>query len=914
MKTIIKLTLAFFYIIKTSTLLGQEVPVKADVTKDKVELSFSLPKDVSYAVSQRQGSTTITIGTKDKIDPDAINKQLNGSATVDNIIEKNNSVIIKLSNPGWKVEKHQRENFGILITYTPNGKTVDKAAPDKSDAKTESSAAAPAAPPVEKKPGTLRISNDNEEVKMTFEFDTPVGMAGFLRDGYYWLVFDTDKPLVMKGVFPEAFGKLEQKIDPPFAVFELKRNPNVTAHVFQEENKWIVLVNDKEEMNQGRDRKDILGSLRQSTDNKSSYVIDVPGNGRYFSFQDPRRGDFIHIFANTEFGRKVENAARLTDFTMEESLQGLAITTLVNDLKLTPDNAQIIVSRDTPLDISSTKDRALAIDKHRKAFYLDMSKWSIGKSDDFTHKEILEQNLADASPNQRVKAYYDLAQFYLMNNYAAEALGILRLIGDDVPGLIHEAKYVALRAIASYLIGDYEEAYHDLNSPEILPLKDGDLWRGLSINGMERYDEGIKMVMAHKKQLFSLPSSIKIKALIRTAKAALKVEKLEIVEEITAEIDVTKIDIEDKSDFLLISSQLNKAQNRPKEADADFRKIMEGQDPKAKIEARLSELQDKIKAQSISLEDAIDQLEVLRYQWRGNKDELFVLRTLSDLYIKNHDYKNALKILSLAVKYFPKSPKSPELKKKMASTFLEIFSDANSSVNPITAIALYDDFSDLNPDGIAGDSVVLKVAEKLNMLEFQAKAMDILKKRFEGAKNFNETLALAYLNSLMVSKNNEESIKLIDGLLKRNISEDTKKQLVYSKIKILSSTKKYPEALALLNNDKSNDSLKIRAAIYWLMGDWKNVADNLILYIQSQKEKPDPSIILTYVIALHEDKQFTKLPNIGLEYGKFMDGTPYEKYFKVLTSNNFSQEVSLDDRTEHLSQVDDFAKLLEVGK
>src|SRR3546814_15652951 len=102
----------------------------------------------------------------------------------------------------------------------------------------------------------------------------------------------------------------------------------------------------------------------------------------------------------------------------------------------------------------------------------------------------------------------------------------------------------------------------------------------------------------------------------------------------------------------------------------------------------------------INNEQAIEQLDKLRFAWRGGPYEFNLLRRLGELQFSVGDLRGGITIFCQLVKYFPKSPDVPLLTKQMSDEFAKLFLDGGAqSPPPLTALALYYDYRELTPQG-----------------------------------------------------------------------------------------------------------------------------------------------------------------------------------------------------------------------
>ena len=71
----------------------------------------------------------------------------------------------------------------------------------------------------------------------------------------------------------------------------------------------------------------------------------------------------------------------------------------------------------------------------------------------------------------------------------------------------------------------------------------------------------------------------------------------------------------------------------------------------------------------LSTVDLIENLEQLRYRWRGDEIELGILHRLADLYMDQNNYGDALRTLKLAASYFRDDPSVEQVAGRMNKVF-----------------------------------------------------------------------------------------------------------------------------------------------------------------------------------------------------------------------------------------------------
>ena len=83
--------------------------------------------------------------------------------------------------------------------------------------------------------------------------------------------------------------------------------------------------------------------------------------------------------------------------------------------------------------------------------YLDFDRWRQASAGSFlaTQRELI-QSAVHAYPQNAARAQLTLARFYLANGFAAEALGLIKLIQTKDPSLAGDAQLTTMKAAAEY--------------------------------------------------------------------------------------------------------------------------------------------------------------------------------------------------------------------------------------------------------------------------------------------------------------------------------------------------------------------------------------------------------------------------------------------------------------------------------
>lgn len=938
--------LGFIFLTHPYLACADELPITFRQGDDgQVDMSIALSKGASYSLGADADITNITINSKKTIDQKKLEKLLPKGFSILQITPLNETINLKLKTSGYILESHAREKHGVFIEYKPSksmsspqtkdanitvqqkedfGRTKNTSGgkpplpPQKNAVPTaqtnDKDTVQPGTVPIPRTSGLLEITGTNEKSQLIFTFPEARSMAAFERDGYFWIVFNHPYPVEVKGTLLRSFGKLEQRLDSSMVVFEIDRSPDTLASISKKGDQWIVTLSLSRIVNEKLNRSDLKGELKYTDEQRPFYEIKTNHSNLSYTFTDPRRGDQVILCPLDEEGRRFEAAVYFADFHIASSLQGVVILPQAPELQVGFTDESIQIKRLQGLNVSSRRDREKSRISHEDAKYLDFKKWvRLGESYNDIRMQ-LEREIANSSQSTRIKAYYNLIRFNLSRGYGVEALGLLRVLSDDIPGLIHDPQFLALRSVAYFLSNKAGLALHDLTSRELDSIRETRLWKGATLNTLGQTGAGTELFADNYQQINELPPYLKVLMALNGSMAALKEDEVGLAAKLEAIMASTPIPTTQKQDYELLRAFLAEEQKEPNQAQTILTHVAEGHDGKSAALAEIELVHRDLNSAVIDIREAIKRLEALRYSWRGSEIEVRILNDLSQLYLDSRNFRKALSTMAIALKYHPDSPESGDMQKSMVQIFKELFADeSHHTISPVTAISLYESFKNLTPPGPDGDEIIVGLARNLERLDLFDQAVSALRSRYESSETFNPKLVLEYAIALLATNKSGEALKVIETADKQKLSSDERGKLLYLKVKAMANVGMFDAALKLLQGDDSDIASRMRAGLYWKAEKWAKAADSLWAILDKQKEKEkDPELLMSYALMLYKAQDFPRLKEIRQKYIKQVEGTKFKEPFMVFTSQNLASTPSLDQLNLHLAQVGDFEVLLEA--
>src|SRR5262249_26909195 len=220
----------------------------------------------------------------------------------------------------------------------------------------------------------------------------------------------------------------------------------------------------------------------------------------------------------------------------------------------------------------------------------------------------------------------------------------------------------------------------------------------------------------------------------------------------------------------------------------------------------------------VKSEEAIDALERLRFQWRGDDVELRTLTELGNLYVGAGRYRDGLDTMRLAVRHFALNDQSRATATKMADIFQDLYLNGKAdSMKPIEALGLFYDFRELTPVGAQGDEMIRKLADRLVSVDLLDPAAELLQhqvdQRLDGVAKASVAARLAVI--YLMDRKAEKALDVIRSSKQTRLPDDLLAQRSLLEARALGDLKQYDQALELIAADESSEAGRVRAHLLW---------------------------------------------------------------------------------------------------
>lgn len=705
---------------------------------------------------------------------------------------------------------------------------------------------------------------EGEKNILSFPWRKKVASAVFVREGVLWVVFDQVSDIdfhELEKINPTDLKFLGRRPSVKVTILRFNGNDFNNLKVWKKERTWNVSFGGEPIKKKGKQLKEeiekeeskVIVPIYSSENNKRIVLNAGDYSSPVIKMTDPMILDdlrIIPIFTK----RYVPNTHRMVDFDLLATAQGIAKVNKTDNVRIKPSHRAKELFISTPAghahrsafeDIKAEETTEIMVEKPRSIIDFEAQKYDNGQE---LYKNITELQRAISFLSDGAKDQYmlELAQLYLSNQLYQESVNLMNLIDRNLSQLSQTSKFKFIKAVASYLNRQYQQADNALQS---IDMKDPNLsnqaieeiefWKratAMKLNSLFDKEKEAKSPIAYEKyvELFlsTYPNYLRNHFQILSTKQYLN---LGMPDKANAILEIVPLDeIRDprtKNEFLYLLGVYN-IQTGDTEKGIDYLKDVKKAvlDRRNRAQAELALTRILYEINEIDIEEAINRLNQVRVIWRGDSIEKEALKLLGTLYIKNQEFPDGLRAWRDILTYFPSDRDSLQITKNMSQQFTDIFtSDKIEVMSEIDSLGLYYEFRELTPIGRSGDMIVQRLAERLVMADLLKRAASLLthqvKFRLKGLEKSKVGARLAEIHlmnhtpklALSALKSTEHPAQPIDLLIQR--------QLLRAQANI--AVNNYKNAVKNLNGIPGVDAQMLRGHIYWLNNDWGNVIKTL---------------------------------------------------------------------------------------
>jgi tetratricopeptide (TPR) repeat protein len=936
------------------------VPVRVGTHSDSTRLVFDWPHSVDYKVTTDGPVVHIAFTGAGSVDAAQVRRRLPKAIGDFDASNASGSLVVSMTVPtDAKLHDARDGNQVILdvlaspdatpattaparpaavaaIQPAPAAPTPAPIAPTPAPARVPTPAAAPPpaplpavavattpSPPPSLPPVDVSIKvSTNGGPSFKFPWKPLPGAAVYVSGGVLYIVFDQPAQFDFSDVRrnSDKIPPLEQLAVAQGAALDMPLPAGMMPQITRDADGWSIALRRQSARHADlavESKADTLGSPRSllTIDTEDAIaVIDVP---------DKQSGSPLSVIPVGSADRGIEKERQFVQFNIVSSYQGAVIDRRADGLNIAVVNHQVQIGGARGAVLSKAPGSA------GSAKVYDFARW-LQPDVKFTEtRQALQRAVADADPGERPSTQFELAQFFVARDHAADAIGTLNLIAETSPERAADPALKALRGAARVLLTDTKGALADLNDPRLDREPEVAVWRAAAVAETEDWPKADEMFRRAGAIPASYPTEMRAKLYLLEAEAALN----------TGDVNRTRTVLLDfpggtAPDYLVQRSQYMKARIRiaegsPQLATPILNDLYATGDDWARAHAEVLRVEQALSDQKISPKEAIDRLERVRYTWSGGELEYEILKKLGDLYLQVGDPRTGLQRLREATNYFPNKPDNAALKSHLTDAFVGIYTNDDADKIPaLTALSVYDDFRDLTPTGPSGDLMIQRLADRLVKIDLLDRAAELLDyqvhNRLSGADRARVGLRLAIIE--LLDRKPEDAISAIDYTIATGLPADLATERHRIRARGLMETGQADQALAELAGDTSREADIIRAESYAKVKNWSKTSEALARLVGNPSQGAwtpgREQLVLKLAITLVLAGDNNSLIKLRDDFQSKFEAGPNKEAFQMLASGNQPTHsidmAALSVRFAELAQfqtaMDGYRETLKSGK
>jgi tetratricopeptide (TPR) repeat protein len=904
--------------------LSRTVDVRTGDHKDFFRIAFDWPGKTTYKTERRGDKLVITFDRPAPINVDMINKALPAilrpAATS---IENGRTVLtIPLAADG-QVHDFATANT-IAFDLTPGSKPKDDKTKEETktaENKDGKAAAAKAAAEKAKKEADARktvktlakaqapAAAEPGQVSITIPWTEPTALAVFRRAEFTWLVFDRYQQIDVEALKKAGAPYITFMEQLPFrnnTIIRMVTPPGINPSIRRDGLSWIFDL-----------REQPLKPTRavevkpQMKGQEASLYAAVSDGGRTVMVEDPEVGDMMLVVPVIPLSEGIYPQRQFPDLDLPVTAQGVLVVPKSDGVRAQASRSGVDIDVDGGMVLSKAlveSGETVSVEQNANPNF-NIADWQVGRPDDYVRsKQALQAALTDQRPEAKQEARFRLARFEFVNGFYPETRAILQVMRDTDPDIEKTAPFRALRGAANLMTRRWAEAAEDFADVSLASDDNALFWLAAARAKLGKPEAQAQTMIQSGNVIRNYPTKVKVTLALIALNAAIASG-----DEFGARgfLDILRKENADPAQRPMIDyldGKLNQKFGDLQLAVANYGKAAAGGNMYYSVLATRDRLELEHQLGTISTADLIEGLEKLRYRWRGDDVELDILLRLGDLYAEQKDYGTALRTLKLATEYFEDDPRVDEAALKMSKIFEDLYLNGEADkLEPVVAIALFDEFRSLVPPGEKGDEMIRRLADRLVGVDLLDQAALLLERqvqfRVTGVERarIGARLALVYL----LNRQPQKAVDVLRDTTEADTGYELNSQRRRLEARALTDLGKSDQAILLLGADTSTDTRELRAEIYWRAQNWPSAAKAIADMVPDADDGPlkpkDAKLVLDWVTALTLAKDERTIARVRQRYAGLMANTPYKDAFALITT---PQEKGLMDVKSVRSQIE----------
>jgi tetratricopeptide (TPR) repeat protein len=536
---------------------------------------------------------------------------------------------------------------------------------------------------------------------------------------------------------------------------------------------------------------------------------------------------------------------------------------------------------------------------------------------DELERRAAEEGVREGAP---VDARMALARFLLQNDFAAEALGALRIVGINQGALVElDPEYRLMRGAANVMMGRVAAAQPDLSASALANNPSAALWRGYGAFLQQDWPTARSELERGAGALEELSPAWRGRFQLALARATLELGDLPAAEAASNGAMGEATDQSIRLAARLIQARLLAARSDLAHALPMLDQLSQVDDEEVAVQASVEAISLRRQSGVMRAVDAIEPLEALRFRWRGDATELEVVGMLGDVYSEQGRWREALGVMRTVADRYPNNPAARQLRADMSTVFERLFLDGEADqLQPIEALGLFYEFSDLTPVGPNGDRIVRLLAGRLVNVDLLEQAAQLLQHQVDERVNgMNKAQVAADLAAIyLMDHKPDQALVALASSRQPNMPQMLLADRRILEARALLDLGRLDGAVELVERDRSEDAQRVRADAAWRSHDWDRAAVELrsLLAMRDHAQPLDEGgrqAVLRQAVALTLDGNDDAVRALYREYAGDMANTPEADAFEVVASGISADGAAIRDVARAVARTDLLDRFLQ---
>ncbi len=674
-----------------------------------------------------------------------------------------------------------------------------------------------------------RFDPHAEGLHLHLDFDDAVPAAAFERAGMLRVVFHTDTPLVLDPQPEESrdIARLDGVVrEGSFVTVRFTLPEPALTRLEPEGDAWVLRIAEP-----GSTAPEPIRATRDIDESGRHVVLLDLGEASGVHWIDaPETGERLAVVTAPGEPRNIAKNQRFVEFALLPSAHGAVISAIADDVRVRLHDDHVAIGRPRDLVVSGVgiPGEGASAPPAREAIFA-AGPWREAQAGSVRHNlHAAVEAVTRVEPSQRSNARLDVARAKLANGLVPEALGVLRVVGQDDPEQRLRPRWVLLQAAAQIGMGRLEEARATLTHPEL----DGDaetlLWRAY-VDALEgRAQQAMAGFRRGRTLLDAYADDLQGAMRMALAEVALEAGEIELARRETAAIRQLGADGLSRDALALLLARIDLALGRPEAALAAFDRLAEESARPHAAKAELLRLEHGVERGTISAEEAMEAAERLVVSWRGDDVEVRTLGLLGQLYAREGRWRDAFMAARNANFFFPDHPVARDLHDETARIFDEIFlGGRDDALDEVEAVALFFDFREFLPIGRRGDEIVRHLADRLVGLDLLDKAAELLRHQVDNrlSGSARATVAARLATLYLMEGDPLAAREVLSETRLPELPESIRRARQLLEARALSDLSRTDLALEVISGMEGPDVDRLRADIYWSARRWREAGE-----------------------------------------------------------------------------------------